>query len=61
LYLEIDGLSREKDYEWYGKIELYNNLNLDMKIIKPVSTHFKDNKDQCFKELDIILSFLKVG
>jgi hypothetical protein len=58
-HLEIDGLDREKDYEWGGKLELYKSLNLNMKIVKPVPVHFKDNKDGCFKYLDKQFSFLK--
>jgi len=59
IYLEVDGMDRTTDNDWYGKLSLYASLSLQYKIIKPVKTHFRDNKEECFRLLDEQLSFLK--
>jgi hypothetical protein len=52
LYVEIDGLDRKDNIDWYGKLDVYKNLNLKYIITKPVSIHFIDNPKACFTELD---------
>jgi hypothetical protein len=60
LYLEIDGIGRTSDVEWYGKLSLYKKLNLNFKILPFLSTtHFRENRGKCFEELDDKFSFLK--
>jgi hypothetical protein len=52
LYLEIDGLRRTDDIDWNGKLSVYDNLNLAYMIIQPINSHFHDDKQKCFLELD---------
>lgn len=52
VHIEVDGLDRKDDIDWYGKLTLYNKMGLTYKIIKPTSVHFKDDKEKCFGELD---------
>lgn len=64
IYLEIDGLNKEDDIDWYGKLSDYEKLNLklnkDYFIFKPVSKNFIVNKEICFSEIDkLLLPILK--
>jgi hypothetical protein len=52
LYIEVDGLDREDDIDWGGKISSYEQRGLKYIIIKPVSKHFYEDKEKCFEELD---------
>ena len=54
IYIEMDGLGRKDDVDWYGKLSLYEKLGLKYKIIKPVKYHYYENKEKCFEELDAI-------
>lgn len=58
LYVEIDGLSRENDAEWNGKLSLYKKCNLNVKIVKTFQNHYIDNRYLCFMELDKVFEFL---
>ena len=51
-YVEIDGLGREDDVDWYGKLSIYEKLGIKPLIVTPVSKHFIENKEVCFNELD---------
>jgi len=56
LYIEIDGMSREDDVDWYGKLSIYDKLGLkkgkDFLIVSPVSKHVIEDREVCFEELD---------
>jgi hypothetical protein len=52
MYVEIDGLAREDDIDWDGKLSIYEKLGIKPLIVTPVSRHFIENKEICFKELD---------
>jgi len=58
LYIEVDGLDRKDDLDWYGKLEMYSKMQFSYHIIKPV-THYNEDKEKCFLELDKQFSFLK--
>jgi hypothetical protein len=58
-YVEVDGLDRQDDVDWYGKLTVYEKLSIKPLIITPVSKHFVENRDMCFEELDLkVLPFL---
>ena len=52
-YVEIDGLDRQDDVDWCGKLSVYEKLSIKPLIITPVSKHFIENRDVCFGELDL--------
>jgi predicted metal-binding protein len=58
-HIEIDGLDREDDIDWYGKLSIYEKLgmkkDIDFLILKPVSKHFIEDKFLCFNEFDNIV------
>lgn len=64
-HIEIDGLEREDDIDWYGKLSVYEKLGMkqgkDFLILKPVSKHFIEDKIMCFSELDSVVLPLLVS
>jgi len=52
LHIEVDGLDRNNDVDWEGKLQIYADLNLRYIITKPCKVHFRDNPDKCFAQLD---------
>jgi hypothetical protein len=52
-YVEIDGLDRKDDVDWYGKLTVYEKLNIKPLIVTPVSKHFIESRDVCFGEFDL--------
>jgi RNA-binding protein YhbY len=55
-HIEMDGLEREDDIDWYGKLAIYKKIGMrlgkDFLILKPVSKHFIEDKLTCFREFD---------
>lgn len=58
IYVEIDGLNRNTNLQWLGKLKLYEELGLKYLIIKPSKIHYIKDKEKCFEYFDEKLKFL---